>query len=365
MASKRYVGRLAPSPTGALHLGNVRTFMVAWLRARSQGGKVIFRMEDLDHPKDKPGAAAQAVEDLKWLGFDWDAEYVQSERKPLYRSALEFLRKRTVASAHDSVIRPLDHSAISPLVYPCVCSRRDVEAAQSAPHAGEQLHYPGTCRGRFATWAEACAVKAVPCWRFRVPDGMVVRFVDAFAGPYAQDVAATLGDFPLARDEGGAGYTLACAVDDLLMGVTEVVRGDDLLPATPAQVLLMQSLAPWAQSNLPAPRSPSPVPSSPFPILRSPFPVSSSPFPLPAYLHVPLVVGADGKRLAKRHGDMRVAAFRAAGWRPEEILGRLAASCGWAAPGEAVSLRDLLPRFDLSTIPRTSWNVDSMERARV
>ncbi len=315
----RYVGRLAPSPTGALHLGNVRTFMVAWLRARSQGGKVVFRMEDLDHPKDKPGAAAQAVEDLKWLGFDWDEEYVQSERKPLYRAALEFLRSQT-----------------PPLAYPCVCSRRDVEAAQSAPHAGEQLHYPGTCRGRFATWTDACAVKAAPCWRFRVSEGTVVRFVDAFAGPYEQDVAATLGDFPLARDEGGAGYTLACAVDDLLMGVTEVVRGDDLLPATPAQILLAQALAPWAQTKT-----------------------------RPTYLHVPLVVGADGKRLAKRHGDTRVAAFRAAGWRPEEILGRLAASCGWAAPGEAVSLRDLLPRFDLSTIPRTSWNVDSMERARV
>lgn len=311
MASRRYVGRLAPSPTGALHLGNVRTFMVAWLRARSQGGKVIFRMEDLDHPKDKPGAAAQAVEDLKWLGFDWDAEYVQSERKPLYRDALDFLRRQT-----------------PPCVYPCVCSRRDVEAAQSAPHAGEQLHYPGTCRGRFATWAEACAVKAAPCWRFRVPDGTVVRFVDAFAGPYEQDVAATLGDFPLARDEGGAGYTLACAVDDLLMGVTEVVRGDDLLPATPAQILLAEALAPWAQAKTP-----------------------------PAYLHVPLVVGADGKRLAKRHGDTRVAAFRAAGWRPEEILGRLAASCGWAAPGEAVSLKALLPRFDVATIPHAAFMV--------
>lgn len=311
MVSRRYVGRLAPSPTGALHLGNVRTFMVAWLRARSQGGKVIFRIEDLDHPKDKPGAAAQAVEDLKWLGFDWDAEYVQSERKPLYRDALDFLRRQT-----------------PPRVYPCVCSRRDVEAAQSAPHAGEQLHYPGTCRGRFATWAEACAVKAAPCWRFRVPDGTVVRFVDAFAGPYEQDVAATLGDFPLARDEGGAGYTLACAVDDLLMGVTEVVRGDDLLPATPAQILLAEALALWAQAKTP-----------------------------PAYLHVPLVVGPDGKRLAKRHGDTRVAAFRAAGWRPEEILGRLAASCGWAAPGEAVSLRALLPRFDVATIPHAAFMV--------
>ena len=355
MASTRYVGRLAPSPTGALHLGNVRTFMVAWLRARSQGGKVVFRMEDLDHPKDKPGAAAQAVEDLKWLGFDWDEEYVQSERKPLYRAALAFLRSQTVASAHDSILRSFGHSMISPLAYPCVCSRRDVEAAQSAPHAGEQLHYPGTCRGRFATWADACAAKTSrtfqtsqtsqtsqtfqtsqtsPCWRFRVSEGTVVRFVDAFAGPYEQDVAATLGDFPLARDEGGAGYTLACVVDDLLMGVTEVVRGDDLLPATPAQILLAQALAPWVQSSNP-----------------------SSLLPPPSYLHVPLVVGADGKRLAKRHGDTRVAAFRAAGRRPEEILGFLAASCGWAAPGEAVSLRALLPRFDLATIPHAAFMV--------
>ena len=172
----RYVGRLAPSPTGALHLGNVRTFMIAWLRARSQGGKVIFRMEDLDHPKDKPGAAAQAVEDLKWLGFDWDEEYVQSERKAIYREALDVLRALC-------------------LVYPCVCSRRDVEAAQSAPHAGEQLHYPGTCRGRFATWREAANYKLsqlashsnirtfeqsnnslLPCWRFKVPENGVISF---------------------------------------------------------------------------------------------------------------------------------------------------------------------------------------------
>ena len=242
---KRYVGRLAPSPTGALHLGNVRTFMIAWLRARHEGGKVIFRMEDLDHPKDKPGAAAQAVEDLRWLGFDWDEEYVQSERKDIYRQALE---------------------ALGSMVYPCVCSRRDVEAAQSAPHAGEQLHYPGTCRGRFANWAEAqafldeasCSSRSSnsriartsratsstrsPCWRFAVAPNTVVAFDDAFAGRYEQNVSEVLGDFPLARDEFGAGYTLACTVDDLLMGITEVVRGDDLLPATPAQILLAQSL---------------------------------------------------------------------------------------------------------------------------
>ena len=303
-----YVGRLAPSPTGALHLGNVRTFMIAWLRARSQGGKVIFRMEDLDHPKDKPGADVQAVEDLRWLGFDWDEEYVQSRRKPLYREALAFLQSQA-------------------LVYPCVCSRRDVESALSAPHAGEQLYYPGTCRGRFASYAEAERFSCrPPCWRFRVPDGEVVSFVDAFAGAFSQDVARTLGDFPLARDEGGAGYTLACTVDDLLMGVTEVVRGDDLLAATPAQILLSRALRPWVCARNPAAVA-------------------------PAYCHVPLVVGPDGRRLAKRHDDTRVASFRAAGWRPGEILGRLAETCGWAEPGEELSLAELIARFDLSCLP--------------
>ena len=317
----RYVGRLAPSPTGALHLGNVRTFMIAWLRARSQGGKVIFRMEDLDHPKDKPGAAAQAVEDLKWLGFDWDEEYVQSERKQIYREALEALRA-------------------SGLVYPCVCSRRDVEAAQSAPHAGEQMFYPGACRGRFTTWREAQVfldgssdsrssnVPRTPCWRFRVPENVVVAFDDAFAGHYEQDVSRTLGDFPLARDEFGAGYTLACTVDDLLMGVTEVVRGDDLLAATPAQILLARELSKVVDGCR-----------------------------LPSYCHVPLVVGHDGKRLAKRHGDTRISTYREQGKSPEEILGFLAASCGWAEKGDRVSLCDLLTRFDLGTIPHSPFMV--------
>ena len=332
-----YVGRLAPSPTGALHLGNARTFMIAWLRARSQGGKVIFRMEDLDHPKDKPGAAAQAVEDLRWLGFDWDEEYVQSERKDIYREALEFLRNQTIKQSNNQTI---------PQVYPCVCSRKDVESAQSAPHAGEQLYYPGTCRGRFATWREASDYKLSqlalqsnnqtikqsnnlsPCWRFKVPENTVVAFGDAFAGHYEQDVSRTLGDFPLARDEFGAGYTLACAVDDLLMGVTEVVRGDDLLAATPAQILLARALSNAVECCR-----------------------------LPSYCHVPLVVGRDGKRLAKRHGDTRIATYREAGKSPEELLGFLAASCGWAAEGERVSLADLVPRFDLGTIPHAPFMI--------
>lgn len=294
-----YVGRLAPSPTGALHLGNVRTFMIAYLRARALGGKLIFRMEDLDHPKDKPGAAKAAVEDLKWLGFEWDEEYVQSERKAIYREALD----RLIAKG---------------LVYPCVCTRKDVESAQSAPHAGEQLHYPGTCRDRFATWEEALAFAGrTPCWRFRVAPGTRVRFHDVFAGEFAEDVSATLGDFPLARDEGGAGYTLACTVDDLLMGVTEVIRGDDLLAATPAQILIAEALGRTA----------------------------------PTFCHVPLVVGPDGRRLAKRHGDTRISTFREQGRSPEEILGLLAVSCGWAVPGEKVSLSELIHRFSLATIP--------------
>ncbi len=320
----KYVGRLAPSPTGALHLGNVRTFMVAWLRARSLGGKIIFRMEDLDHPKDKPGAAAQAVEDMKWLGFDWDEEYVQSERKELYRAALKSLVARGLA-------------------YPCVCSRRDVESAQSAPHAGEQLHYPGTCRGRFSSWSEAQAwidaaqpgSRRTPCWRFRVPDETRVAFDDVFAGRYEQDVSSVLGDFPLSRDESGAGYTLACAVDDLAMGVTEVVRGDDLLPATPAQILLARYLSHKPDN-----------------------PITHKPDNSIAYLHLPLVVGPDGKRLAKRHGDTRVAAFREAGWSAERLIGLLAASCGWAEEGEELSLASLLSRFDLSTIPHSPFVVD-------
>lgn len=295
-----YVGRLAPSPTGALHLGNVRTFMIAWLRARQAGGKVILRMEDLDHPKHKPGAAEQAIEDLRWLGFDWDEEFAQSERKALYAAALARLRAQGLA-------------------YPCVCSRRDVDAAQSAPHAGEQLRYPGICRDRFASWGEAAAFSGrMPCWRFRTPAGARVAFEDGFVGHYEMDVSAQLGDFPLARDENGAGYAVAVTVDDAAMGVTEVVRGDDLLPATPPQILLYRALG----------------------------------LTPPAFFHVPLVVGPDGRRLAKRHGDTRITSFRAAGVEPEAIIGFLACASGIVSDKKPVGLKSLTGLFDPSRLPR-------------
>lgn len=302
-----YVGRLAPSPTGALHLGNVRTFMVAWLRARQAGGRVILRTEDLDHPKHKAGAAAQAIEDLKWLGFDWDEECVQSERVTLYAEALDALRSKGLA-------------------YPCVCSRKDVEAAQSAPHEGDQFHYPGTCRDRFCSWNDACrflnpssaeGVSArIPCWRFRTPDASQVMFEDGFAGAYSMDVRAQLGDFPLARDEKGAGYTLAVVVDDAAMGVTEVVRGDDLLPATPQQLLLYRALG-----------------------LKE-----------PKFFHVPLVVGSDGRRLAKRHGDTRIASFREDGMNAEDIIGYLAWSLGMNPARKPIELSALTSIFDPTRI---------------
>lgn len=274
--------------------------MVAWLRARSAKGRVLMRMEDLDHPRDKPGAAKKIIETLEWLGFDWDEEMVQSERKDIYREATGKL-----------------HSL--GFIYPCVCSRKDVENAQAAPHEGEQLFYPGTCRGRFRSWEEARATlpgNRIPCWRFKVPENTTVSFTDNFAGEYSMDVSRCLGDFPLARSEDGAGYTLAAVLDDALSGITEVVRGDDLLPATPAQILVCRALG----------------------------------FKEPEYFHVPLVVGPDGRRLAKRHGDTRIETFRSAGRTAEEIIGRLAKSCGFWN-GSPIKLRDLTDCFDPAKIP--------------
>ena len=299
---EKYVGRLAPSPTGALHVGNVRTSLIAYLRARSCGGRVVLRIEDLDHPRDKKGAEKEIIDELSALGFEWDEFYRQSERMAFYKEALERLL------AQD-------------LVYPCICTRRDVEMAQSAPHEGDQLHYPGICRGRFDSWREAAFLKDRPCWRFKVPAESEVSFHDVFCGPQTFDVAKKFGDFPLARDEFGAGYTLAVVVDDAAMGITEVIRADDLLAATATQILLYRALN-----------------------LR-----------IPAFCHVPLVIGPDGKRLAKRHGDSRLAYYRAQGFTSEQILGSIAFTCGWLEKPQPISMAELLEVFSLSRIPREPY----------
>jgi glutamyl-tRNA synthetase len=318
-------GRLAPSPTGALHLGNARTFLIAWLLARRRGGRVVLRMEDLDHPKVKPGTAQAALEDLRWLGLDWDegpdvggphAPYVQTARRPLYRQALLRLQEQG-------------------LVYPCVCTRRDVEAGQSAPQSGDDgLVYDGACRGRFGSYAAAAATLPpgrLPAWRFRVPDGAETAFDDGFHGPQRDRVGATVGDFVIARDPDGAGYMLAVVADDAAMAITEVVRGDDLLAATHRQLLLYHAL------GLTPPR----------------------------FIHVPLVVSAEGRRLAKRHGDTRLAAIRAAGVRPETVVGVLAWWCGWAAWGDELRPSDLLDRVELGSIPREPAVLTEPVKARL
>lgn len=290
-------GRLAPSPTGAQHVGNARTYLIAWLSARSQGGRVMLRMEDIDSPRIKAGAADQAIDDLRWLGLDWDeGPVVQTARLPVYEQALATLQRQE-------------------LVYPCTCTRTDVERAASAPHVEhEGPIYPGTCARRRV--ADAASLAPTFAWRLRVPDE-TMAFDDGFRGRTTMNVRALGGDFVVWKSAGTPAYQLAVVVDDALLGVNEVVRGDDLLPSTPRQLLLYRAL-------------------------------NYSP---PRFVHVPLVVGPDGRRLAKRHGDTRLAGLRAAGVPAERVVGLLAWSCGWLERIEPITTRELLPRFRLETIP--------------
>jgi len=297
-----HITRLAPSPTGALHLGNARTFLVNYLLARQRGWRVLMRVEDLDGPRIKRGAAEQMLEELAWLGLEWSGAIVyQSGREAAYEAALQ---------------RLVDLGA----AYPCTCSRKDVELAASAPHAENATGaYPNTCRGRFPSAEEALAQTGRPvAWRVRVPEG-AVTFTDRFAGPQAFDLARTCGDFVVFRGEGLAAYQLAVVVDDAAWNVDAVVRGDDLLESAARQIHLRR-------------------------LLRL--------GPEPAYWHLPLVVGPDGRRLAKRHGDTRLARYRHSGTAPRRILGLLGTWCGLLESPREASMAELLERFDPARLPK-------------
>jgi glutamyl-tRNA synthetase len=303
------VGRLAPSPTGALHLGNARSFLLAWLSVRQRSGVLLCRIDDLDGPRVKAGAAEQALEDLDWLGLDWDGEpSVQSRRLERYEVAL-------------------DHLAARGLVYPCVCTRSEIDRSQSAPQEAldHGQRYPGTCRGKFAASAEAkAATGRDPAWRFRVEEGREVVFEDGVHGRVAIDVGRDSGDFVVAKKDGQAAYQLAVVVDDADFGVTEVLRGDDLLSSTPRQILLYEALD------------------------RRP----------PAWVHVPLMVGPDGRRLAKRHGDTRIAHYRDRGVNPEAVIGWLAWTAGLVEAPREARPSDLLDRFALDRLRREPFVVE-------
>jgi glutamyl-queuosine tRNA(Asp) synthetase len=279
--SRCYRGRLAPSPTGFLHVGHARTFFTAFERARAAHGTLILRLEDLDFERSRSEYAAAALEDLRWLGLAWDegpdlggpfSPYIQSQRMALYRAALQ---------------RLFDGGWI----YPCHCSRKDLAAALSAPHEDADVDdeplYPGTCRNASIDTDLLQSSAARSAWRFRVPDGEGIEFNDGNFGPQRFIAGKDFGDFIVWRRENSPSYQLACVVDDAAMQVTEVVRGADLLKSTARQILLNRALG----------------------------------FADPAWFHCGLVVDASGKRLAKRHNALGIRTLRERGLTPEQILG--------------------------------------------
>ncbi len=303
---------MAPSPTGGLHLGHARTFLIAWLAARHAGGRIILRIEDLDRSRVRDDARQTALIDLRWLGLDWDegpdiggpaAPYVQSER---------------IASFD----RLLDQLKASESVYPCTCTRAEIERMASAPHAEDEgPTYPGTCSYRSAD--DANTLKDRPfAWRFRVPAGGV-GWKDLFAGDVELDPARLGGDFIVARNGAGPAYQLAVVADDHAMGVNQVVRGDDLVPSTPRQILIYRRLG-WHE---------------------------------PQFGHVPLAVTPDGRRLAKRDGSLKLSVLREAGVDPKELVGWLVHSCGWLPATRPLTPRDAIALYDPIVLPRTPWIV--------
>lgn len=302
----RIVGRIAPSPSGLMHLGNAFSALLAWAFARSENGEFVVRLEDLDERCRNPAYVKGVLDDLRWLGIEWDGEpFVQTERVAAYEEAL-------------------GHIANKAELYPCFCSRADLHAA-SAPHASDGTPlYAGTCFSMDPDERDALALERRHALRLHVPDE-TISFVDAIQGPYAQNLASECGDFVLRRSDGVFAYQLVCVVDDIASGVTQVVRGSDLLSSTPRQALLYKLLD----------------------------------APVPKFAHHPLLLAPDGRRLSKRDGDSTIAGMRAWGVAPEAIVGYLAYLAGQVEAGESMGAPELLDIFDASRIPREDIRVAS------
>jgi glutamyl-tRNA synthetase len=307
------VGRLAPSPTGLLHLGHARTFLIAYWYTRSRGGKLLLRVEDLDAGRSNPEFRAAALEDLEWLGLDWDGPAtVQSEHLERFESAARTLLERGAA-------------------YPCICSRGDLRTAQSAPQLGDaEPRYPGTCRGRFASIEDAERASGKPAGlRLLVPPG-AVTIEDELLGEFTSDVAAEVGDFLVMRRGGSPSYQLAVTVDDAASGVTEVVRGSDLLASAVRQWHVQNALG----------------------------------LPHPTWVHVPLVTDHTGRRLAKRADDLSLAELRRRGVEPTSVV-RWAAESAGIALSERMTAAEVTPRFVLERVPRANVALDESTLAHL
>lgn len=306
------LGRFAPSPSGRIHLGNILCCLLAWLSARQKDGRVLLRIEDLDTARCPRRYARQMEADLRWLGLDWDVgpgaegpdgPYYQSERTAVYEAALEALEKLG-------------------LVYPCFCTRAELHAA-SAPHRSDgQTVYPGTCRDLTAAEAAERAKKRTPALRLRVP-AEEIAFRDGHMGPQRQRLDAECGDFLLRRSDGLFAYQLAVVVDDAAMGVTQVVRGSDLLSSTPRQIYLQRLLG----------------------------------LPEPEYGHVPLLLAADGRRLAKRDRDQELGELQSRYTAPE-LLGHLAHLAGLIPEPAPITAQQLVPLFSWEKLPREDLKVE-------
>ena len=293
------IGRFAPSPTGRMHAGNVFAALVAWLVAKSQGGRVVLRIEDLDAERSKPQFIDAVQRDFERLGLTWDeGPYFQHDRTEAYRAAFEELVARD-------------------LVYPCFCTRADLHAA-SAPHRGEKPVYAGTCRGLSPEECARRAAERTPAERLIVPDE-TVAFTDLIQGTYAQNLAHDCGDFLVRRSDGAFAYQLAVVVDDAEQGVNSVVRGVDLLCSTPQQLYLQTLLS----------------------------------LPHPTYAHVPLITAEHDRRLSKRDKDAALDTLLARFGTPAGVIGHIAGLTGLAPTDDPTTPEELLTTFSLSALPTT------------